>query len=60
MRSRSKTDVIRARCEPDLKQDIERIALFKRLDAADITRIALRDYIQRFKNADTKEAESVR
>lgn len=55
MKLRVKTTVIRARCEPDLKLDVERIATFKRLDAADIIRIAIHDYIQRFKNATTEE-----
>jgi hypothetical protein len=47
-----KTQVIRARCDASLKGDVDRIAFIKQLDPADIIRIAVRDYVQKFRSAD--------
>jgi hypothetical protein len=47
-----KSQIIRARCNPSLKDDIERIAFIKQLDAADVIRMALFDYVQKFRNSD--------
>lgn len=52
MKKESKSEIIRARCGRDLKEDVERVAFLKQLDPADIIRIAVRDYIQRFRNSD--------
>lgn len=48
--------MIRVRCAPDLKRKVYQIAQFKELDSSDIIRIALNDYIQKFKHADTFSA----
>lgn len=47
-----KTEVLRARCDSRLKEDVERVAYLKQLDSADIIRIAVSDYIRRFRNSD--------
>ena len=48
-----KTEVLRARVEPTFKQDVLMIAKLKRLDEADIIRIAVAHLIERFKSGAT-------
>lgn len=48
MKRLNKSAVIRARCAASLKQDIERVAYFQQLDAADIIRIACSRYVAAF------------
>ena len=43
-----KKQVIRARCEPSLKEQIERVAYLQQLDPADIIRVACAQYVHRF------------
>lgn len=47
----TKTEVLRVRVEPRFKQDVRQIAILKELDDSDIVRIAVKDYIQRVRNA---------
>jgi hypothetical protein len=54
VKTRTKTDVLRVRCEPDWKKELAVIASFKGLDTADIVRIALSEYVHRFKNPDAQ------
>jgi hypothetical protein len=44
-----KSEMVRFRCEPNLKVEVNRVAVLKQLDAADIIRIALRDYLAQFR-----------
>lgn len=50
MKHRMKTAVLRIRCEPSWKKEVAQIAYFKDLDTADIVRIALNDYMEKFKS----------
>lgn len=43
----SKTSVIRARCDDDLKTLVDRAALMLGLDEADVIRMGTRDFAQR-------------
>jgi hypothetical protein len=45
-----KSEMVRFRCEPMLKMEVRQVALLKQLDDSDIIRIALRDYIDKFRN----------
>lgn len=51
MKKPTKSATIRARCAPQLKDDLATVAKLKELDEADIVRIALACYIAPFKNA---------
>lgn len=42
-----KTALIKARCEPELRQFYGRLASVRRLDFADVVRIALWEYAER-------------
>jgi hypothetical protein len=47
----TKSAMLRARCEPELKEDVATIARFKMLDEADVIRIACARLVQQFKAA---------
>ncbi len=50
----AKKEMIRARCDESLKNDITRVAMLKQLDEADIIRIACFNFVQQYKNPDLK------
>lgn len=52
MRRNVKDSTIRARCPKALKNDVETVAYLKGLDAADIIRMAVAEYVQKFRSAD--------
>lgn len=43
----TKTSLIKARCAPRLKTQIYQLAAWHHLEASDIIRLALEDYVQR-------------
>jgi hypothetical protein len=47
----AKTEMLKARCEPKLKEDVEQIALLKSLDPADIIRLACVNYVRQVQAA---------
>ena len=51
IKAEQKTEVLRARVEPSFKQDVLMLAKFKRLDEADIIRIAVGQLLEKFKAA---------
>lgn len=49
MKNHRKSEVLRARVHPQLKDDIFKVARIRHLDTSDIIRIACADYVASFK-----------
>lgn len=48
MNKEPKTAVLKVRCEPSFKQDLQRFAIVYRLDLSDVVRVACANHISQY------------